>query len=142
MKPLSDVLESEIPEFYYASRENKNSRVEKRTGKRQYNEPTIWHENKGGNISAYPYSCALRAGASYNYLLVDGEIRLTERGNVALGHPYSLIKLHAITRPHVNRLEIQWRFLVLRLLYVLCWMQSRGKWVICLAFSRLITMDN
>jgi DNA (cytosine-5)-methyltransferase 1 len=32
-----------------------------------------------GNVSAYPYSCALRAGASYNYLLVDGERRLTER---------------------------------------------------------------
>jgi len=39
----------------------------------------IWHENKGGNVSAYPYSCALRAGASYNYLLVDGKRRLTER---------------------------------------------------------------
>jgi DNA (cytosine-5)-methyltransferase 1 len=26
-----------------------------------------------------PYSCALRAGASYNYLLVNGERRLTER---------------------------------------------------------------
>ncbi|MFP3525895.1 DNA cytosine methyltransferase, partial [Pantoea sp. SIMBA_072] len=26
-----------------------------------------------------PYSCALRAGASYNYLLVNGERRLTSR---------------------------------------------------------------
>ena len=34
---------------------------------------------KSGNISSYPYSCALRAGASYNYLLVDGERRLTPR---------------------------------------------------------------
>ena len=42
-------------------------------------EPTIWHENKAGHISAYPYSCAIRAGASYNYLLVDGKRRLTER---------------------------------------------------------------
>ena len=41
--------------------------------------PAIWHENKSGNISSYPYSCALRAGASYNYLLVDGERRLTPR---------------------------------------------------------------
>lgn len=39
----------------------------------------IWHEHKGGHISAYPYPCALRAGASYNYLLVKGERRLTER---------------------------------------------------------------
>jgi len=41
--------------------------------------PAIWHENKGGNISSYPYSCALRAGASYNYLLVNGVRRLTPR---------------------------------------------------------------
>ena len=41
--------------------------------------PAIWHENKAGNVSSYPYSCALRAGASYNYLLVDGERRLTPR---------------------------------------------------------------
>jgi DNA (cytosine-5)-methyltransferase 1 len=34
--------------------------------------PSIWHENKGGNISVLPYSCALRAGGSYNYLLVNG----------------------------------------------------------------------
>ncbi|CAI8056434.1 Modification methylase NgoBI [Geodia barretti] len=26
--------------------------------------PSIWHENKGGNISVLPFSCALRAGAS------------------------------------------------------------------------------
>lgn len=41
--------------------------------------PSIWHENKSGNISSHPFSCALRAGASYNYLLVDGERRLTPR---------------------------------------------------------------
>jgi len=41
--------------------------------------PTIWHENKSGNISALPYSCALRAGASYNYLLINGERRPTPR---------------------------------------------------------------
>ena len=41
--------------------------------------PSIWHENKSGNVSSYPYSCALRAGASYNYLLVNGKRRLTPR---------------------------------------------------------------
>ena len=41
--------------------------------------PSIWHENKAGNISSYPYSCALRAGASYNYLLVNGVRRPTLR---------------------------------------------------------------
>ena|GEM_PF-2289461 len=39
----------------------------------------VWHENKAGHFSGYPFSCALRAGASYNYLLVNGERRLTER---------------------------------------------------------------
>ena len=47
--------------------------------KKTYSIPSIWHENKGGNISALPYSCALRAGASYNYLLVNGKRRLTSR---------------------------------------------------------------
>ena len=46
--------------------------------------PSIWHENKGGNISSHPFSCALRAGASYNYLLVNGERRLTPREQLRL----------------------------------------------------------
>jgi len=41
--------------------------------------PMIWHTNKSGNISSHPHSCALRANASYNYLLVDGKRRLTPR---------------------------------------------------------------
>ena len=41
--------------------------------------PSIWHENKSGNICSYPYSCALRSEASHNYLLVNGERRLTPR---------------------------------------------------------------
>ena len=52
--------------------------------------PSIWHENKGGNISSHPFSCALRAGASYNYLLVNGERRLTPREMLRLqGFPDS-----------------------------------------------------
>jgi DNA (cytosine-5)-methyltransferase 1 len=43
------------------------------------NKNTIWHQNKSGNVSALPYSCALRAGASYNYLLVNGKRRPTPR---------------------------------------------------------------
>lgn len=46
--------------------------------------PSVWHENKAGNISVLPYSCALRAGASYNYLLVNGVRRLTPRENLRL----------------------------------------------------------
>lgn len=41
--------------------------------------PSVWHENKSGNISILDYSCALRTGASYNYLLVNGQRRFTSR---------------------------------------------------------------
>lgn len=41
--------------------------------------PSIWHENKSGNISVLPYACALRTGASYNYLLVNGYRRPSSR---------------------------------------------------------------
>lgn len=78
MKPLTEILEPQVSDFYYASKKIRNSRLVKYQGK-THTEPTIWHENKAGHISAYPYSCALRAGASYNYLLVNGERRLTER---------------------------------------------------------------
>ena len=81
MTPLSCILEEDedVPEFYWASDKIRQARMAKREGKKVWDEPTIWHENKGGNVSAYPYSCALRAGASYNYLLVNGVRRLTER---------------------------------------------------------------
>ncbi|MGQ0793742.1 MAG: DNA cytosine methyltransferase [Deltaproteobacteria bacterium] len=101
MKSLSDILETDVPEFYYASEQIRQNRLKKREGKKHYNEPTIWHENKGGNISAYPYSCALRAGASYNYLLVNGERRLTEREMSRLqGFPdsYKIVRGYSATR--------------------------------------------
>lgn len=76
VKTLKDILEDEVDKKHYASEEI----VKKRKGMhRAKTTPAIWHENKSGKISSYPYSCALRAGASYNYLLVDGERRLTPR---------------------------------------------------------------
>lgn len=75
---LEDILEPDekVDNKYFASERI----IKKRLGKHQskYN-PSIWHENKSGNITSYPYSCALRAGASYNYLLVNGVRRLTPR---------------------------------------------------------------
>ncbi len=76
MRPLSSILEDDVPQEFYASDRIRGKRLEKQNPTK---EPTIWHENKAGNISAYPFSCALRAGASYNYLLVNGERRLTSR---------------------------------------------------------------
>jgi len=87
MKPLREILEFEVDQKYYASERIRESRSGWHT---KDAEPTIWHENKAGNVSKYPYSCALRAGASYNYLLVDGERRLTEREMLRLqGFPDS-----------------------------------------------------
>lgn len=76
MKPLRELLEKNVPKKFYASKYIREKRISKL---KPTSEPTIWHENKSGHISAYPYSCALRAGASYNYLLVNGERRLTPR---------------------------------------------------------------
>lgn len=75
-KPLSEILEKKVDAKYFAS----EMILEKRKNKHKsaYN-LSIWHENKSGNICSYPYSCALRSGASHNYLLVNGERRLTPR---------------------------------------------------------------
>ncbi len=75
-KALTDILEKEVDKKFFASENIRNKRIEKH--KSSYY-PSIWHENKSGNICSYPYSCALRAGASHNYLLVNGERRLTPR---------------------------------------------------------------
>lgn len=86
-KPLSEILETEVETRHYASEKIIADRIKKH--KSEY-EPSIWHENKSGNISSYPYSCALRAEASYNYLLVNGVRRLTPREALRLqGFPDS-----------------------------------------------------
>ena len=86
-KTLDDILETNVDKKHYASPEIVAKRKAKQTASVY---PSIWHENKSGNISSYPYSCALRAGASYNYLLVNGERRLTPREMLRLqGFPDS-----------------------------------------------------
>jgi DNA (cytosine-5)-methyltransferase 1 len=75
-KPLSEILEKRIDNKHYASEYILKKRKIKHKSAYKL---SIWHENKSGNICSYPYSCALRAGASYNYLLVNGERRLTPR---------------------------------------------------------------
>jgi DNA (cytosine-5)-methyltransferase 1 len=63
--------------------------------------PSIWHENKAGNISVLEYACALRTGASYNYLLVNGYRRLSSRELLRLqGFPdtYKIAVSHAEIR--------------------------------------------
>lgn len=78
-QPLSDLLENDdaIEPSYFLSETIKQKRLNAVKGTPSF--PSIWHENIGGNISALPYSCALRAGGSYNYLVVNGVRRLTAR---------------------------------------------------------------
>ncbi len=76
MRHLAELLEPDPDPKHFASEAIRKSRHAKH---RAAVRPAIWHENKGGNVSSHPFSCALRAGASYNYLLVNGERRLTER---------------------------------------------------------------
>jgi len=75
---LNDILEpdKDIDPKYFASDHIVKKRMDCHTSKHN---PGIWHENKAGNVTSYPFSCALRAGASYNYLLVNGKRRPTLR---------------------------------------------------------------
>jgi DNA (cytosine-5)-methyltransferase 1 len=75
---LEDVLlpDEQVDKKHFASERIAVKRLTRHTS--PYS-PGIWQENKGGNVSSYPYSCALRANASYNYLLVNGRRRLTPR---------------------------------------------------------------
>ncbi len=82
---LNDIIEdhSKVDKKFFAS----ENIVKKRMGKingRSVPKPSIWHENKGGDIGIHDFSCALRAGASHNYLLVDGIRRLTPREMLSL----------------------------------------------------------
>ena len=74
MMPLASVLEKNPDKRHFVSDRIRQSR---HAAHQSPHNPGIWHENKGGNVNSHPFSCALRAGASYNYLLVNGERRLT-----------------------------------------------------------------
>ena len=77
---LKSVIEDDECVDYklFASPEICNKRQLKVQGKNLFY-PSVWHENKAGNISVLPYACALRTGASYNYLLVNGVRRPSSR---------------------------------------------------------------
>lgn len=76
---LVDILEDEstIASKYWVKDSIKEARNFKL--KKELSRPYISHENVGGNITPHHYSCALRAGASSNYLLINNERRPTER---------------------------------------------------------------
>ena len=77
---LNGVLESDemVDTSLFASDWIIEKRKKQTEGKRIFY-PSIWHENKAGNVSVLDYACALRTGASYNYLLVNGKRRPSSR---------------------------------------------------------------
>ncbi len=77
---LADILEKDedVDPTLFASDVIVKKRLERTAGKRVFY-PSVWHENKSGNISVLDYACALRTGASYNYLLINGKRRPSSR---------------------------------------------------------------
>lgn len=99
---LNKILEPEdgIEASLIASDEIQAKRQRRVEGKNIFF-PSIWHENKSGNISVLPYACALRTGASYNYLLVNGYRRPSSRELLRLqGFPdnYNIVVSHTEIR--------------------------------------------
>ncbi len=75
---LVDILEDDVDKKYYVRDTIRESRI-KRLKDKNYPKPYISHENIAGSITPHPYSSALRAGASANYILINDERRPTER---------------------------------------------------------------
>ena len=75
---LKDILEKDVDAKYYVREAIRLSRLE-RIKDKNYPRPYISHENMAGSVTPHPYSSALRAGASANYILINDERRPTER---------------------------------------------------------------
>lgn len=72
--------------------------------------PSVWHENKSGNISILDHACALRTGASYNYQLINGTRRPSARELLRFqGFPDSFkiaVSLYEIRRQTGNSVAV------------------------------------
>lgn len=77
---LKSILEDDqnVDPSLFASDMIIQKRMDRTQGKKLFY-PSVWHENKSGNISILDYACALRTGASYNYLLINGRRRPSSR---------------------------------------------------------------
>ena len=77
-KKLADILEEKVDDKYYVRNTIRDSRL-MRLKDPNFPKPYISHENIAGSVTPHPYSAALRAGASANYILINDERRPTER---------------------------------------------------------------
>lgn len=99
---LADILEPDdaVDRSLFASEHIVEKRRTSVTGKNVFY-PSVWHENKAGNISVLDHACALRTGASYNYLLINGIRRPSSRELLRLqGFPesYKIVVSHSEIR--------------------------------------------
>lgn len=99
---LSGILEPDevVDRSLFASEAMVRKRAASVAGKKVFY-PSVWHENKSGNISVLDHSCALRTGASYNYLLINGVRRPSSRELLRLqGFPdsFRIVVPHAEVR--------------------------------------------
>ncbi|MCL2773363.1 MAG: DNA (cytosine-5-)-methyltransferase [Oscillospiraceae bacterium] len=101
---LEDILEDDdkVDPSLWVRDKIKQSRFERM--KETLERPYITHENVGGSITPHYFSCALRAGASANYILINNERRPSAREMLRLQGfpdtfkivvPYSGIKKQA-----------------------------------------------
>ncbi|MDR0320839.1 MAG: DNA (cytosine-5-)-methyltransferase [Treponema sp.] len=76
---LNDILEPEhlLDKYLWVNDRIKKNKIEKM--KIEMEKPYITHENIGGNVTPHHFSCALRAGASANYILVNNVRRPSAR---------------------------------------------------------------
>ena len=87
---LMDILEDDslLDKGLWVKDKIKISRIERM--KVEIKRPYITHENVGGSITPHHYSCALRAGASANYILINNERKPSARELLRLqGFPES-----------------------------------------------------
>lgn len=92
--------DSEVDPTLFASENILKKRMERTQNKNVFY-PSVWHENKSGNISILDYACALRTGASYNYLLINGRRRPSSRELLRFqGFPdnYNIVVSHSEIR--------------------------------------------
>jgi DNA (cytosine-5)-methyltransferase 1 len=76
---LADILENDkdVDKSLWVRDRIRQSRVERM--KDTLERPYITHENVGGSVTPHYFSCALRAGASANYILINNERRPSAR---------------------------------------------------------------
>ncbi len=96
-RPLEELLEDSVDIRYFANQRIQQNRRAKHTSK--IGPPAIWHQNVSDVITSHHFAAALRSDASYNYQLVNGERRFTEREMLRLqGFPEWFIPTGSYTQ--------------------------------------------